>query len=335
MPSVLFAGGRLDSVSIIAGVPTESTTSLAYDATYCDAALSLTGSDIVQATLIDATDAPTDLTTGQTGYFHFEIYTTVPGNVGANSNIAYLVDAAGNPWLAIRCTGGGVLGLFYNSGTGASPVWTRIGASSYAMAARVAMDIKITLGSPHVVDWSVAGTSLQTGTFTQASLTSLRGIRLAAAGNGIWITQILCAEGRPTVNGKVKYSRATGAGGNSGWTGAFTNVNEPINSDGTLDAATTAALRQTYAMGDVTLPANYSIVSVFHFLRAKNDGAAPANIKSAVRQATTNYDRSTNFPGVGTSFAATGARYDQDPGSAAAWTQTTFNSAEFGYLSAT
>lgn len=88
-------------------------------------------------------------------------------------------------------------------------------------------------------------------------------------------------------------------------------------------------------MSDVTVPTNYAIAAVFHFILGKNDGAAPVNIKSVVRQGSTNYDYATNVPGISTGYAALPARYDVDPATGLPWTQSGFNSAEFGYLSQT
>lgn len=340
MPSILYLGGRLDSVDIIAGAPVEITTAAHINSTYTAAAIRLYNTTTIECKLRDSSNTPTDLTTGQTGYFHYDIGGESTGQWGSSTTShAALVDSSGNPWLALRPVSTTALGIYYNSGTGGSPTWTQIGSSTVAWSSinnsRATFDIKITLGSPHSVEWSLNGTLVQSGTFTQASLTAIRALRLTGGGFYNAISQIMATEGRSTINGFVPTKRATGAGGNSGWTGAYTNVNEAVNSDGTVDSTTTAGVRQTYAIADVTVPAGYAIQSVWQWLRAKNDGAAPSNIKSVVRQSTTNYDYATNMPGIGTSFGSLPARYDTDPASAAAWTQTTFNSAEFGYLSAT
>jgi hypothetical protein len=339
MSSVLFAGGRLDSVTI-SGTATEVTTAGSFDSTYCDASLNVTTVSSILATFRDTSSAATDLTTGQTGYLHCEVYFNTANFSSANTIISY-EDSSGFPWLALRCTGTtNTVGLYYNSGTGASPVWTQVGSGVFlvVLSTRYVIDIKVTIGSPHSAELSINNSLISSGTFTQASFTTARGGRFANAGTGTpqtFYSQIMATEGRSTINGKVKYSRATGAGTNSGWTGAFGNVNEAVNSDATIDSTTTAAVRQTYAMGDVTVPAGYAIVSVFHALRAKNDGTAPANIKSSIRSGTTNYDAASNLTGIGTSFGPLIQRYDTDPNTSSSWTQTTWNAAEAGYLSAT
>ncbi|MGE8142276.1 hypothetical protein ACQKOE_09900 [Novosphingobium sp. NPDC080210] len=335
--TVLFAGGRLDSLTVQSGTPTEVTTAGTFDPTYCDASVSLATGQNVRVDQLDASNAPTDLVSGDTGWYHCEVNFTSTG-LPANSNFLQVVDSAGNQWVSVR--GGasaGILLLAYNSGTGASPTWTQLGTGSTTIGGlvKVAVDLKVTLGSPHSAELYVNGTLVSSGTFTQSSFTSARGMRFLGQTNSARISQLLITNNRSTIGAKVKYSRPSASGGNSEWTGAVDNVNEAVNSDTTVDSATTAGLRQTYAMGDVTVPANYAILSTFHFVRAKNDGAAPANIKSVVRQGTTNYDNSANFPGIGTGFVPLPARYDTNPATGTAWTESSFNSAEFGYLSVT
>jgi hypothetical protein len=342
MPSVLFAGGRLDSLTVINGAPSEITTAGTFDATYCDASVQCAGiADVIQATFVDASNNPVNLTSGQTGYVHWEVtQNQTGGSYGtAGQNLAWLVDSSGQPWIAVQLVAGASsYGLFYNSGTGGSPVWTQIGSSfSYVNDTRYTYDLKITIGSPHTVELSRNGSAIASGTFTQAGLTTLRGWR----GSGLFgiilnncrFSQILATEGRSSINAKVKYIRATGAGGNTGWTGAAGNVNEAVGSDATIDVALTAGLRQTYVMSDVTVPSGYVIGTVMHFLRAKHDGASPVNIKSVVRISSTDYDYASNMPSVGTSYSPCLARYDTDPATGVVWTQAGFNAAELGYLS--
>lgn len=337
--TVLFAGGRLDSLTILSGVPTEVTTTGTFDTTYCDASVSLGTGQNVQADQRDASSNLTDLTSGDTGWYHCEVNFSASG-LPANSHFLYIVNSDGHPWISVRggSSGAGILTLWYNSGTGASPAWTQVGtgSSNIGGGVRVTVDLKVTIGSPHTAEMYVNGSLVTSGTFTQAGFTSARGARfLGQASNPGRISQVLIAHNRSTIGAKVKYLRGTSAGANTGWGGAVTNVNEAVNSDDTFDSTTAAGVKQTYTMGDVTVPATYSILGVYHFIRAKNDGAAPANIKSVVRQGTTDYDYATNLPGISSGFLPLPARYDTNPDTGTLWTQSTVNSAEFGYLSVT
>lgn len=338
MAKMLAAGGRLDSVAVT-GTVTEVTTAGHFDSTYADCALSLSSSPTNHwtQTFKDTSNAAVDVVTGETLYAHFE-YRPVTSTTTVVL-VWVLLDSSSQPWLALRTTtGSDVYGLYYNSNTGASPTWTLLGSTfTLTNTVRYALDCKLTLGSPHSIELSIDGVSQVTTTFTQASLTALRSQRGYGlnGGNSNRFSQIMAAEGISTVGGKVKYSRPTGAGTNSAWTGAYTNVNAAVDSTATVDSATAAALKQSYAMGDVTVPAGSVIKSVFHALYAKNDGVAPQNIKSLLRSGGADYAAASNLSGIGTSFAALIERYDNDPATSAPWTDTNLNAAEAGYLSVT
>ena len=338
MAQVLFAGGRLDSLSILGGAPVNDTTAGSFDPAYSDSAATCAQpADIVQATQVNAAGVALDLSGTQTGWYHTVYFTQ--GNPAAGNMPMFLVDSAGNPWVAVRTLGTTQLALYYNSGTGASPVWTQVGTIAYSHInyTRLEFDLRLTLGSPHTAEFYVNRSLLTSGTFTQAALTTIRGMRLSTIGNAVscYYSQIFITEGIPTIGAKVKSCRATAAGTNTGWTGAYTDVNEPVNSDTTVNTATTAGLRQTYPITALTVPAGYTINTVMHVFRAKNDGTTPVNLKSAVRRAATNYDNASNVSGLGLGFSPILTRYDTDPSTAAAWTQANFNAAEFGYLSVT
>lgn len=340
---VLFAGGRLDSLTVISGAPTEngSPGSSYGEAAYVDAVVRCSGTtqEVVAAIFRDSSFSPADVVTGERLYLHWDT-----GSVGTPGTtirtLLQLIDSSGFPWLAMRATGtSGRMGLYYNSGTGASPVWTLLGSDwAPAGGAKITYDIMLTLGSPHSVTLMQdnATVLVAAATFTQASLASLRQANFGTlvSNQQQSHSQILITRGIPTFGAKVKYSRATGAGSNSGWSGAATNVNEAVNSDATFDSTTSSGAKQTYAMGDVTVPSGFEIKSVFNFVRAKNDGTAPNNIKSVIRSGGTDYS-SANLSGIGLTFASLGFRYDTDPATSAAWTQAGWNAAEAGYESAT
>ncbi len=339
MASDLFVGGRIDSVVISAGAPTESTDGASFSSTYADASLTLTSSDEVTATFLDASLAATSVTSGQSVWTHFEEYFSNQ-NVSAGTLIWAWYDTSGFPWVAARAISTNTFGIYYNSGTGASPVWTQLGANITFAFVRYAFDVVISLGSPHSITVYRDGSALSGvgGTFTQASLTNLGVLKFKGhhSGASAHYSQIYITEGRPTVGAKVDYNRASGAASaNTGWGGTHTNINEAINSDVTVDSTTTAGLRQTYPVGDVTVPAGYVISSVWHWLRAKNNGSAPQNIKSSARIGSTNYDYAANAPGIGVGFGPLPARYDTSPATGVGWAQAEFNGAEFGYLSVT
>lgn len=337
MPSVLFAGGKLDSL-VIAGTTVDSTTAGTFDGAYTDASISTREypSNYISNTFRDSSGAATTVTTGQTLWFHCDVELT--HTTTANTAILF-VDGSLNPWFQLRATTStGVFGLYGNTGTGGSPVWTLLGSTfTLTLNVRITIDISLTLGSPHSATLYVNGSAVSgaTGTFTQASLTALAQFYCSGTrtGNDSYYSQILATEGIPTTGAKVAYTKATGAGTTSGWTGAASDINETINSDVTTLTAASAGLKSTFAWGDVSVPVGSVIKDVFIWSRAKNDGAAPTNIATVVRSAGTDYAGS-NMAGIGVAFAPALDRRPTDPATGVAWTQTGWNAAEVGVLSA-
>lgn len=339
---ILFAGGRIDSFEVVSNNGlSESNATTGRDTAFTDAAIvfSNASSGALRARFRDENFAPVSIETPGTVFAHCE--TLSSGGAIGSRNLMELSDASGNAWVAIRCptNNASTFGLYYNSGTAASPVWTLLGATdTYLTTARYAYDLRVVLGSPHTAELYRDGVLMTSATFTQPLLTELSSLVIRSytntTGQNSRFSQVLATEEISTIGAKVAYVRANGAGSNSGWTGSVADVNEAVNSDTTVNTAATAGLTQTYAMGDITVPAGYVIKSVFHWLRAKNDGVSPLNLKSVLRLGGSNVVGASNLSGMGVGFSAVGARYDTDPSTGLAWTQAGWNAAEAGFQSA-
>lgn len=335
---VLFTGGRPESVEIMGGAPFAATNSVLFDGSYADSALVVTEvADKVRHKLYTQSGGVLSTTTvisGETFFLHFECY----GNNTSSSpgNGIIIQDSSGNPWLRIYRGGSGTYGIYYNSGTGGSPVWTLLGGlQTQVTSALLAYDLEITLGSPHTAKLYQSGSLLVNQTFTQASFTNIGIVEyncLYRTGIGCYFSQLMATRGISTIGAKVKTIRATGAGANTGWSGTYASVNEVVNSDVNLQNAPTAGLKSSHVMGGVTVPSGFEIKAVFHWLRAKNDGTGPTNIKSLLRSSGVDYS-TANLSGIGLGYAPVGARYDTDP-LGSNWTASVFNAIEAGYEAA-
>jgi hypothetical protein len=336
---VLFAGGRLDSLVTVAGSPTENTSTSRFNSAFADAC-TICGSTSVFVAAPFFTDSSnvlsaTTVVTGDTLWVHFEMY-----NLGTNFSTGAVVtiyDSSGFPWFRIVSASGGTMQPQYNSGTGASPTWTAVGDSlTIRGQTKFVWDVKLTLGSPHAFEWSLGSVKQSEGTFTQASFTNAASARFSSTGgtSGTAYSQILCTRDITTIGARVKTCRASAAGANTGWTGAYTDVNAAVMSDATSQTAASAALKTTHAMTDVTMPGSANkFRSLFHWLRAQNDGGSPGNIKSVLRSSGVDYSTG-NLSGISTSLAAIGARYNQDPSTTADWTASGWNAMEAGFEAA-
>lgn len=337
MSQILFVGGGLDSVT--GSVLSENAGGF-HDTTYAPSCLLSGVGGFFDAVCLDASLAAVSIVGGQTWYGHVGFNFTNPYSTG--DPMLQARDSAGNPWVAIRSNGGSpTFGLYYNSGTSGAPVWTQLGAN-FTMAQNTGpfqrLDLKIAIGATgnHVATLYNKEVQVATGAFTQASFTNVRSMRgLSPTGGSAEFWEILMTEGFATVGARVGYSLPNAIGTNSGWTGVFGNVGEAVNDDSTVNSAVTAGLKTTYNMGNITVPANFVIRAVFQWMRGKNDGSAPANIKAVARSAGTDYPGAANVPGIAVAFGPLPARYDVDPATGNGWTETNFNLAEFGFLSVT
>jgi hypothetical protein len=260
--------------------------------------------------------------------------------VASTDSMVELRNSSGHPWFRLIGTATGVITPQWNSGTGASPTWTAVGSTISAVGnEKVNYDVALTLGSPHTFTIYKGNTSVSTGSFTQALLTSLDRVRFgfthtssgAAIGSGF--SQVLITSNISTVGAIVFQSKPTADGFNTGWTGAFSDVNEIGVNDTTTQAAGTAGLIETHVMSDITVPAGFEIKAVFHWMRAKNDGTAPNNIRSTLRSSGINYSGPT-AANIGLGYGPVGSRWTQTPDTVN-WTAANFNAYEFGYESLT
>lgn len=333
MAKNLFTGGRLESIKVLSGVVSDNTPGGWYNTTYSDNALDV-GGGVAQVPFYDPASAPLlvpySVPSGHSLYFHLTgFWQNNPNNFYVQLN-----DSSGNPW--VRCYGSGQ--MMYNSGTGASPVWTNLGTSAgqIAFSTAIPIDIKIDIaaGGTHTATLFYANVQVMAPTtFTASGMTNLSSAILT--GSNLIFSEIMATEDLSTIGGHVFTKRAAGAGTHTDWAGTYTDINEQVTNDNTINQATTAGLVQTYPMANVALPNGYAISSVFNWVRAKNNGNAPVNIKSVVRRGGTDYT-SGNLSSVGVGFGGAGARYDVDPSTSAAWTQAGWNApVEVGFASAT
>lgn len=342
---VLFVGGRKETITVLSGTVVEDTTVGNFDATYSDCALRVNGqNNVFKADLYTETTGALNKTTisgaGSRLFVHF--VARYGSSLTVQNRMFQLVDSSGFAWFGIRgsatASSGTGFNIFWNSGTGASPVWTELGTGLPITTSLLTWDIEFTFGSPHSVNVYINGSIWRSATFTQPLFTNVSEIQFAGTGSTggqptIWFSQIIATDNVSTIGSFVRTSRATGIGANTGFTGNHTAVNEVVGSDTTIQSATTAGLRTTHVMSDVTVPVGLEIRTVFHWLRAKNDGSAPNNIRSVLRSGGIDYV-TPNISLINVGYSPVGARYNVDP-LGTNWTESQWNSIEAGYESAT
>ena len=334
---VYFAGSRLETVFPISGVWSNITNTAHFEAAYSDAAIHLaSGVHGFYTPLYTETTGGLSETTHTTGklYVHF-VHRTGPRGSGTNNYHTFLLrDNNDYPWLRLWGSNGTTFSLSHNTGTGIAPVWTTPYTFTLVNAVLETYDIEFEIGSPHTYTFFRNGTPAFSGSFTNAGLTEIKTVLFGQGGDSlVSFSQIIITNDIPTPGAKLKTARPTAAGANTGWSNTFASVNEPAGSDATVQNAATTGLVSTHQMTDVTVPVGFEIKSVFNWMRAKNDGAAPTNIKSVLRVGGTDY-ATDNLPNMGVGYRPIGARYNDKPGGGN-WTESDWNSTEAGYESGT
>lgn len=346
VPTMLFYGGRTDSIAVVSGTWTETTAGSRFDGSWADAALEPgSNTSTFDCVFLDDTEAAFNVTAGHTLYTHLEIFSDSSAYTDdTTAPFLELRDSSDHPWLRLRFIAGAFV-AYYNSGTGGAPVWTAIsgGATSApSWNARYAIDFMVTVDASgnHTVAQAINGTlSYSVVCPTMAGLTNIAKVRVGAihvnpGADPVAFSQLLMTQDISTIGAHVKTIRASGAGTNTGWTGAYTDVNEAVTNDATFNQATSSALKQSYAMADIAVPSGYLIKGVRHCFRVRNDGAnAPLNVQSLCRSAGTDY-ATGNLSGVGATYGPVSKRYATDPATSAAWTQSGVNAVELGFVSA-
>lgn len=335
----LFIGGRLEGLTSLTQSLYIDTTGGVYDSAYSDCAVTIAEQGSFRYSFWDES--------GNVGY-------TVPaGNyVMAHASIYYqqgnlsdilfaIYDQSGRRCVGMCGDGNGNYYLAHNTGTEASPVWVQVGTGTVYRPMNgglgtADLQLVIDAGGNHTAMLVANNNLVSQGAVVDTGITGATGVYHAQLHNGSGsYSQLLARQNGNTIAAHVKTCRATGPGSHSDWTGAYTDVNEVATNDSTVNQATTAGLKQSYPMTNVAVPTGYQISGVFHWLRAKNGGASPENIKSMVVDGGTEYDAAANMtPSVGLPYGPIMERYDVSPATGVAWTQTEWNApVELGFIS--
>lgn len=165
------------------------------------------------------------------------------------------------------------------------------------------------------------------------SILALRGSQnnVGASAYGIVWSEVIVAD-ENTLDWRLAELIPTGAGANSGWAGAYTDVDEiTLPSTGDLDMITAAAndLKSTYVMGDISGSiSGMSIVAVGVVARARKGTTGPQHVRGVVRISGTDYETADVSPEI--ALAPTFMVWDTNPATSGAWAISAVNGAEFG-----
>lgn len=201
-------------------------------------------------------------------------------------------------------------------------VWTNVGSAvSYAQNVLNHLDLYISGNSgTGTATLYLAGTERATATANLALVTSLNELRFYGvnSASGCVISQCVI-DTESTVGGRLFTVPVSGVGATTGWTGAWTEVDEIVYSDADFINSGTANQVSTFAVTAPTLT-GYVVRAVGVYARAKRDASGPQNIQLVLRVSGTDYFSATKALGIG--YTSPGNIWETNPATAAAWVNT-------------
>lgn len=221
---------------------------------------------------------------GETFECLFHVYLT-RWNGSNFENFAWR-DRAGNSWLRLwSASGGSEVHLQYNAGSASTPSWVSLG-DPFVIAEdkRHAINLKLTLGSPHQVQFFIDQALIVNAEFTQGALDEigmlyLRQFTVSGSSSQTAYSECACSVGINLLGAHVFLKGATANGTTSQWVGDVTDIDDPTVSDTDYISATDPDLVSTFAFPDLpVLDENQRMGDVFTFVRARNNGTTPNGV---------------------------------------------------------
>lgn len=323
----LFAGGELECFNLIGGAPVVSTSSSFLDPGFSACAIDV-NQGLYSQIFRDDLGAAATCSGGERLSVSCMIGNGATNLIGAFITI---LDTGGRP--AIRIAGEVESGaaLQHNTSSNTTPVWTTLSSfPSIGLKGYVGFDL--VTGSDKSFVFFVGGSIVSSGPLTN-TFGPLSSFTIGMQNNSAYISQVIINKDLSATGARLMTRKADGAGSVSGMTGVYTSLVKTSINDSTAITSDTAGQISTFSYQDFTTPTGLIPRGVHLWTRGKNDGTAPNELKGVCRISSTNYAS----PAMGTvsGFGPLLARFPKNPATSTAWTDATFNSAEFGLESAT
>lgn len=234
---------------------------------------------------------------------------------------------------------------------GPTDTWLHIGATFYLSATNGFVSLYI--DGLQVASWTgntviysknstVANTSID-GVYAHGAITSWPQLSMSGSWTNYSYIDDLYVDKWDNSSGLVDapvplrrflYAFPNGAGTYSQWTPSansnWQNVDEiPPNNDTDYNKATIAGLKDTYQYSNITLPPDHAIRAVIPTAYArKTDAGVDSRIRFVSKTGSTEMTGDSMFLPVSYGFVS--QRFEKQPDGISPWTETAFNSAEFG-----
>lgn len=191
----------------------------------------------------------------------------------------------------------------------------------------VTLDLKIVCGVSGSWQWYQGGTLLDSGAISDADCDNIARVRFIGQGSTGRFSQIMGAD-FDTRDCKYMQKLANANGANTDGTGSYTDIDEVQLSDADAIVLPATGNKKTFTKASYTLPGGYVIGALCVGARGRVSGGTVTDGQMIVRSGGTDYF-SGNLVYTG-GYEPRGHLWETDPATAAAFTATGFNNAEFG-----
>lgn len=226
------------------------------------------------------------------------------------------------------------LRLYYDIGAG----WVQAGSTiQIDLRTRQTFDLNVVCNSSSgSLNLYTSGTnriSVSLNTTAIAQLNKARFRAMFDSSGGVTrtnVSQVVIAD-ETTVGMKVMTMYASGAGADTAWTGAYTDIDELAYSDADFINSASADQVETFAGTTVSSISALNVRAICVTARAKRGASGPQNIQLCLRSAGTNYFSGNKT--IDTGYRAIYHVWETDPATAASWTAANAAAIQFGVKS--
>lgn len=279
MPKILYAGSDIGDVVIVSGEPYTTTSASNIDTAVARGGVFIGGGTAVRCDLLEPYT---------TGTFWFRANAKLRSAGGSPYPLITFGDSTGN---FVRMAGvGNSWKMQTNTGTAASPTWTDVGSPQSVGTSPNFIDIKVVLGSPHVVEFYLNNTLRISGTFSNAEFASIDQFLLQPAYYEIVCSEMMVMEDISTLGKRLGVRVPSAAGAYSGWTGTWDDIDEASPDDTNFLTTDTVDTRSSVTLTTAASIVDQDIVGMVVSSRGKISDTSPLQMDHFLRIGGVDYD---------------------------------------------
>lgn len=318
MPNKLFAGNSLAAFDRSGITVVEATTAGKFDSTYVASSIFIPAGQYIDTyPFIDAASVTT-----------FYMRLTSYGIAGSDRTWLEFFNSTGV--LVYRVTMGTtqVSCAYWNGSSMVS--MGNVATTLFNSSALRNLMVKIVCGAGGSFELFSAGASVVSSSGGHASSNNIAKARIYSIQglNGdTWSSEIQGAD-YDIRNDRFMHNLANANGADTDGTGTYTDINETVLDDTTAIALTAVGHKKTFTKAAITVPTGMQINSMWVNGRGRVSGVVVADGQFLIRSGGADYASASKVFGAG--YSARGHYLANDPATAAAFTQTGYNNAEFG-----